>query len=52
MFEKIKQKGFQVMPLHHAEAILKHDMYTAVDELEKVLFDIRIPVEELAPKRS
>ena len=47
MFEKIKGKGFQVLALHHAEAILKHDMPDAVTELEEVLFDVRIPVEEL-----
>ncbi len=47
MFEKIKKKGFQVLALHHAEAILKHDMVNAVAELEEVLLDIQIPVEEL-----
>jgi hypothetical protein len=47
MFEKIKKKGFQVLALHHAEAILKHDMSAAIDELEAVLLDITIPVEEL-----
>ena len=47
MFEKIKKKGFQVLTLHHAEAILKHDMSTAIDELEAVLIDASIPVDEL-----
>lgn len=47
MFEKIKQKGFQVLTLHHAEAILTHDMADAVMELERVLLDIQIPAEEL-----
>lgn len=47
MFEKIKQKGFQVLTLHHAEAILTHDMADAVTELERVLLDIQIPAEEL-----
>jgi hypothetical protein len=47
MFENLKQKGFQLLALHHAEAILKHDMAEAVAELEDVLLDIRIPVEEL-----
>ncbi len=35
------------MALHHAEAILKHDMPEAIDELEAVLLDAKIPVEEL-----
>ena len=47
MFEKLKEKGFQVLTLHHAEAILTHDMSTAVDELEAVLLGATIPVAEL-----
>jgi hypothetical protein len=47
MFEKLKKMGFQVLALHHAEAILKHDMVEAASELEKVLLDIEIPAEEL-----
>jgi len=47
MFEKLKKKGFQVLALHHAEAILKHDMADAVTELERVLLDVQIPIEEL-----
>lgn len=47
MFEKLKSKGFQVMALHHAEAILTHDMADAVTELEKALLAVEIPVEEL-----
>ena len=47
MFEKLKKKGFQVSTLHHAEAILKHDMPNAVRELESVLIGVSIPIEEL-----
>lgn len=47
MFEKLKTKGFQVLALHHAEAILKHDMADAALELEKVLLEVEIPAEEL-----
>lgn len=47
MFEKLKAKGFQVLALHHAEAILRHDMTDAVTELEKVLLGVKIPAEEL-----
>lgn len=47
MFEKLKKQGFQILTLHHAEAILTHDMSSAVDELESVLLDIAIPAEEL-----
>lgn len=47
MFESLKQKNFDIMVLHHAEAILTHDMPEAVAELEKVLINISLPVEEL-----
>lgn len=47
MFEKLKKKGFQILALHHAEAILKYDMADAVTELEQVLLDVEIPAEEL-----
>lgn len=47
MFEKIKEKGFQVVALHHAEAILRHDMPAAIEELEEVLISATIPVREL-----
>jgi hypothetical protein len=47
MFDKLKRKGFQVLALHHAEAILKHDMSAAITELESVLLEISIPVREL-----
>jgi hypothetical protein len=47
MFDRIIEKGFQVLALHHAEAILTHDMSSAIEELESVLLGITIPVDEL-----
>ena len=47
MFDTLQEKGFQVLALHHAAAILTHDMNAAVSELENVLARIRIPSEEL-----
>jgi len=47
MFERLKERGFQLRPLHHAEAILRHDMADATRELEEALLDISIPAEEL-----
>ena len=47
MFEKLDKKGFEILALHHAEAILKHDMPGAVAEIEAVLDQISLPVEEL-----
>src|ERR1043166_2778697 len=47
MLEKIKEKGFQVLALHHAEALLTQDMPDAITELEDVLLRIQIPIKEL-----
>jgi hypothetical protein len=47
MFERLRAKGFQVLTLHHAEAILMHDMVDAVSELEEIRLEIEIPVVEL-----
>ncbi|MEW6159970.1 MAG: BglII/BstYI family type II restriction endonuclease [Verrucomicrobiota bacterium] len=47
MLEKLKAKHFEILTLHHAEAILKHDMPEALDRLENVLLTMTIPVEEL-----
>ncbi len=47
MFKKLREKGFEVEVLHHAAAILKHDMPAAVSELEEVLLQIKIPAVEL-----
>ncbi|MCP3685561.1 MAG: restriction endonuclease [bacterium] len=47
MFEEIRRKGFQISTLHHAEAILKHDMQSAVEDIEAVLLNVQIPIEEL-----
>jgi len=47
VFDKLRRKGFQVLALHHAEAIVKQDMAEGLAELEAVLLDVRIPIEEL-----
>jgi len=47
MFEKLTENGFQILTLHHAAAILTHDMADAVAELEAVLSSAEIPTEEL-----
>lgn len=47
MFDDLRERGFEVLTLHHAEAILTHDMPEAVREIEQVLNDISLPVEEL-----
>jgi hypothetical protein len=47
MFDALKSTGFQVEMLHHAEAILMHDMPDAALEIEEVLSKLRIPIEEI-----
>jgi hypothetical protein len=47
MLESLKKLGFEVLALHHAEAILTHDMAGALDELEQILAQIDIPTSEL-----
>lgn len=47
MLEKLIAKGFEVIALHHAEAILKHDMPDALKELEEALEGATIPAIEL-----
>lgn len=47
MFKNLIEKGFQVLTLHHAEAILSYDMPEAAEELERALVGIELPVVEL-----
>lgn len=47
MFERLKKKGYQILALHHAEAIIKYDMNDAINELENVLLEIEIQAEEI-----
>ncbi|MDX9745060.1 MAG: BglII/BstYI family type II restriction endonuclease [Syntrophales bacterium] len=47
MFKKLKKAGFEILTLHHAEAILKHDMASAAAEIEEVLCTVQLPAEEL-----
>lgn len=47
MFENLLERHFDVRALHHAEAILTHDMPEAIAEIEAVLLDLVIPIEEL-----
>lgn len=44
---ELRDRGFDVMVLHHAEAILVHDLPQAMEELAESLRDVRIPIEEL-----
>jgi hypothetical protein len=47
LFEALLDKEFQILALHHAEAILQIDMPEALTELEDSLLAFSIPVSEL-----
>ncbi|MEX2649268.1 MAG: BglII/BstYI family type II restriction endonuclease [Alphaproteobacteria bacterium] len=47
MLEPLQKAGFDILALHHAEAILLGDMPTVVDDLEAILAELEIPIEEL-----
>lgn len=47
MLESLTSSGFEILTMHHAEAILTHDMPQALQELEAVLSGLTVPVEEL-----
>lgn len=47
MFKALKKKGYEVLFLHHAQAILRHDMPEAAGELEAAVQGVTLPVEEL-----
>jgi hypothetical protein len=47
VFEKLRAKNFDVLMLHHAEAILNHDMPEAAEEIESILDGLSIPTAEL-----
>lgn len=47
MFERLRDRGFQIEFLSHAEAILGVDFEPAIAELEEALLASTIPVEEI-----
>lgn len=47
IFERLRRAGFDVRITYHADAILLKDFAKALRELETLIFDIRIPIEEL-----
>ncbi|MCB9841439.1 MAG: restriction endonuclease [Phycisphaeraceae bacterium] len=47
MFGSLRSAGFDIEMISHAEAILRHDMGTASEEIERILLDLSVTVEEL-----
>jgi hypothetical protein len=47
MLNKLLDKGFEILALHHAEAILIHDMPEALTEIESILSNIELPMKEI-----
>lgn len=46
-FAQLRAAGFDIVSMHHAEAILRHDLPTAVTEIAQVLSSFSIPIEEI-----
>lgn len=47
MFERLRDLGFDILALHHAEAIVTRDMTEAEAEIEAALLALKIPVTEI-----
>ncbi len=47
MLDRLKRGGFDVLALHHAEAVLSHDAPSAIADIDAVLSALNIPVMEL-----
>ncbi len=47
MLTRLRNAGYDVLALHHAAAILQHDMPNAINDIEDVLLGLEIPVEEI-----
>ena len=47
MFEQIKEQGFHIETLSHAEAILAGDFPEVEGEIEEILLESKVPIEEI-----
>jgi hypothetical protein len=47
MFDRLRARGFDILALHHAEAIISRDMPQAEAEIEDALLDLSIPITEI-----
>lgn len=47
MFDRLKEKNFVIVYESHAEAILEKDFPAAVQEIERAIADVEIPITEI-----
>ncbi|MFI0843362.1 BglII/BstYI family type II restriction endonuclease [Mesorhizobium sp. IMUNJ 23232] len=47
MFDRLRERGFDILALHHAEAIISRDMALAEAEIEQSLLELNIPIAEI-----
>lgn len=44
LLEELEKKGFDIKFVSHAAAILEKDFPSALEELERVLLGVRVPI--------
>lgn len=47
MFEKLRVRGFEILSINHAEAIVEKDFPEAIAELENALLNLTLPISEI-----
>src|SRR3546814_7699438 len=47
MFEKLRERGFEILSINHAEAIVEKDFPEAIAELENALLNLTLPISEI-----
>jgi hypothetical protein len=47
VFDRLREKGFEILYQSHAEAILEKDFPDAAEEIERAIFDIEVPITEI-----
>lgn len=47
MLDKLDKRGWNILSLHHAEAILTRDLDGTLEDLETVCLGVTLPIEEI-----
>lgn len=47
MFERLRERGFEIISINHAQAIIERDFPDAEAELEDALAELKLPISEI-----